>query len=462
MSTENAGPRVGLRRSLTLWDLILYGMIVLQPVAPMSAFGALSDRGRGHVVTAILIAMVAMLFTAMSYGRMARAYPSAGSAFTYVAQEIHPSIGYVTGWSFVMDYIVNPLICTIWCAGQAHEFAPGIPEWGWKIIFAVAFTWLNLQGIKTSARVNAGLTIGMSAVVVLVFVTAIRYIFGHPHSDPGFFTRPFYDPQTFTWGNLFGCTSIAVLSYIGFDAISTLSEEAENPRRNILLATVLSCVVIGFLSAAEVYIAQLVWPASQPFPNSDTAYVWAAARTWAPLFKILGVTLIVANFGSGMGAHIGAARLMYGMGRSNALPKSFFGAIDPKHQIPRNNVLVVGAIVLILSQLRRPDGSFVLTYARGVELLNYGALIAFMGVNAAALTRYFLRVRHKTTGELFRNAVSNLIPPMLGFVICFFLWLNLSRPALIAGTIWMAAGIAFGIWKTKGFREPLSFEMPPE
>ncbi|HKD50552.1 MAG TPA: hypothetical protein VKB90_07140, partial [Candidatus Acidoferrum sp.] len=107
--SASSGPR--LKRSLTLWDLILYGAIVLQPVAPMSVFGALSDRGRGHVVTAILIAMVAMLFTAMSYGRMARAYPSAGSAFTYVAQEIHPSIGYVTGWSFVMDYIVNPLIC---------------------------------------------------------------------------------------------------------------------------------------------------------------------------------------------------------------------------------------------------------------------------------------------------------------------------------------------------------------
>ncbi len=218
--TASSAPR--LRRTLTLWDLLLYGIIVLQPVAPMSAFGALSDRGRGHVVTAILIAMVAMLSTAISYGRMARVYPSAGSAFTYVAREIHPAMGYVTGWSMVMDYIVNPLICTIWCAGQANVFAPAVPVWGWKIFFAVVFTLLNLQGIKTSARVNAGLAAVMSGVVVLVFVTAIRYIFGHPHSDPGFFTRPFYDPQTFTYGNLFGCTSLAVLTYIGFDGISTL------------------------------------------------------------------------------------------------------------------------------------------------------------------------------------------------------------------------------------------------
>src|SRR6201987_3027823 len=134
-TVTSSAPR--LRRTLTLWDLILYGVIVIQPVAPMSSFGALSDRGHGHVVTAILIAMVAMLFPGISYGRMARAYPSAGSAFTYVAQEIHPSIGYVTGWGVVMDYILNPLICTIWCAQQAHVFAPAVAVWTWKIFFAL-------------------------------------------------------------------------------------------------------------------------------------------------------------------------------------------------------------------------------------------------------------------------------------------------------------------------------------
>jgi len=444
-SYTTAGPR--LRRTLTLRDLILYGIIVIQPVAPMSAFGVLSTRGHGQVVTAILIAMVAMLFTGISYGRMARAYPSAGSAFTYVAQEINPAVGYVTGWSMVMDYMLNPLICTIWCAEQAHEFAPGLSIWGWKIFFAGVFTLLNIRGIKTSARVNTVMAAGMSAVIVVVFVAAIRYIHGTPHgADAIYFTRPFYDPATFTWGNLFGCTSIAVLTYIGFDGISTLSEEAENPRRNIMLATVLTCVVIGMLSAAEVYIAQLVWPASQVFPNENTAYVFAAARTWAPLFGIVGVTLIVANFGSGLGAQIGAARLLFGMGRSEALPKSFFGAIDAKHHVPRNNVLFVGTVALV--------GSFLLTYDLGLNMLNFGALIAFMGVNAAAFLRYYWRAEEKKLG--------NLIPPIFGFIICFLLWLNLSHPAMKIGSVWMAVGIAFGIWRTKGFTKQLSFEVPPE
>ena len=443
-TTTNSGPH--LRRTLTLWDLILYGVIVIQPVAPMSVFGVLSERGKGHVVTAILIAMVAMLFTGISYGRMARAYPSAGSAFTYVAQEIHPGIGYVTGWSMVMDYMLNPLICTIWCAQQAHDFAPALPVWGWKVFFAAIFTLLNIRGVKTSARINAGMATGMGAVIVVIFVAAVRYIFGHAHADPGFFTRPFYDPATFSTGALFGCTSIAVLTYIGFDGISTLSEEAENPRRNIMLATVLTCVVIGLLSAVEVYVAQLIWPASQAFPNVDTAYVHVAGRAWGPLFGVVGFTLLLANFGSGMGAQLGAARLLYGMGRSNALPKSFFGVVDEKHRVPRNNVFFVGAIVLI--------GAFFLSYGLGAEMLNFGALIAFMGVNAAAFVRYYVRASEKK--------FTNLIPPVLGFFICLALWLNLSRPAMIVGSIWMIAGIAFGVWKTRGFREQLSFEVPPE
>ena len=439
-----AEPR--LRRALTLRDLLLYGIIAIQPVAPMSVFGVLSERGRGHVVTAILIAMVAMLFTGISYGRMARAYPSAGSAFTYVSQEIHPSLGYVTGWSMVMDYILNPLICTIWCAQQAHNFAPGLSVFVWKIFFAVLFTLLNIQGIKSSARINAAMAVGMGAVVVVLFVAAARYIFGMPHDGAAFFTRPFYDPQTFSYDAVFGCTSIAVLTYIGFDGISTLSEETENPRRNILLATVLTCVVIGILSAVQVYLAQLVWPASEKFPDVDTAYVWVAGRIWKPLFTVVGFTLLLANMGSGMAAHLGAARLLYGMGRSNALPKGFFGAIDPKHHIPRNNVFFVGAIVLI--------GAFFLTYGLGAEMLNFGALIAFMGVNAAAFLRYFVREPDKK--------LWNFVPPVFGFVICLALWWNLSRPALVLGSIWMALGIAFGIWKTRGFRTQLSFEVPED
>jgi putrescine importer len=488
METSTAAPPAGprLRRTLTLWDLVLYGIIVIQPVAPMSVFGVLSDAGHGHVVTTLLIAMVAMLFTAFSYGRMARAYPSAGSAFTYVGQEINPALGYVTGWSMTMDYMLNPMICIIWCSQQAFVFAPHLPYWLWAIFFGGIFTFLNIQGIKTSARVNTVLAAGMGAVVAIFFMVAARYIFGHPHDGASFFSRPFYDPQLFNSKAVLAATSIAVLSYIGFDGISTLSEEAENPRRNILLATVLTCFVIGILSALEVYAAQLVWPANQPFPNSDTAFTYVAGRAWKPMFAILGFTLLVANFGSGMGAQIGAARLLYGMGRSKALPQSFFGVVDPKRHVPRNNVIFVGVIALA-GALLVSFGLF--SYGLGAEMLNFGALIAFMGVNMAAFVRYHVREGgHNAIAPLVLTAVviglvllpgSNWIllgcaalglaiiavwtPPLAGFTICFFLWKNLSWKAWIVGGIWMVVGIAVGAWKTRGFRGDLvNFELPPE
>ncbi len=447
MSTTTAdAPR--LKRALNLWDLVLYGVIVLQPTAPMAVFGVINARGRGHVVTTILVALIAMLFTAIAYGRMARAYPSAGSAFTYVGQEINPALGYITGWSMVMDYMLNPLICIIWCSEASMRFAPGVPYWIWAVFYFLMFTGLNLRGIKTSAHINAGLAAAMGLVVAIFFVAAARYVFGHPHDGVGFFTRPFYDPSTFNLGAVLGGTSIAVLTYIGFDGISTLSEEVENPRRNILLATVLTCVVVGLLSAAECYAAQLVWPFSEPFRDNDTAFVdisGRAAGSW--FFGVMNMTLIVANFGSGMAAQLGAARLLYGMGRSNALPKAFFGAVEPRRHIPRNNVIFVGVIALI--------GAFTITYSLGAEMLNFGALIAFMGVNAASFMRYYVRAPEKK--------LVNLIPPILGFLVCLLLWLNLSAPAQKWGAVWMLVGIAFGVWKTRGFRGKLiDFELPPE
>jgi len=437
-STDTATP--GLRRALGLWNLILYGLIVIQPTAPMPVYGVMSVRSNGHAVTTVLLAMIAMMFTAISYGRMAWAYPSAGSAFTYVGKEIHPALGYVTGWCMVMDYILNPLICTILCSKFALNFFPGIPYFVWVLAFVAMFTFMNLQGIQTSARINTFLAAGMGVVIVIFLVAATKYILSESHEGLSFFTRPFYDPHTFSMRAIMGGTSLAVLTYIGFDGISTLSEEARNPRRNILLATVLVCVLTGVLASVEVYAAQLVWPASQTFPDVDTAFVYVAGKAGGRfLFVTINITLLVATFGSALGAQLGAARLLYGMGRSNALPKSFFGAIDPVRRIPRNNVLSVGLFALL--------GALLISFERGVELLNFGALLAFMGVNAAALLRFYVR---DTKRRWF-----NLLSPSLGFLICFALWLSLSWRAKVLGVVWMALGIAYGAYNTRGFRREL-------
>jgi putrescine importer len=427
-SLQSAGSAPHLKRSLKLWNLIVYGIIIIQPTAPMGIYGVVSNEARGHVVSTILIAMVAMLFTAVSYGRMARVYPSAGSAFTYVGKEIHPLAGYVVGWSMLMDYMLNPIICAIWCSAAALNILPGIPYATWAVAFVILFTGLNLLGVKSSGNVNAVLAGAMGLVVVIFLAFAIRYLAFVARPVGGAWLVPFYDPANFAASRLFRGTSIAVLTYIGFDGISTMSEEVENPRRNIMLGTVLTCLFIGILSAIEVYVAQLAWPYRVPFASAivDTAYVHVAMRIGGRfLFHLLNATLLIANMGSGMAAQFGAARLLYGMGRSNALPRSIFGSLSSRTAIPRNNVLLVGLFTLI--------GAFLLTYEKGAEMLNFGAFIAFMGVNLAAMIHYKYRTQEKVRLPA--------LAPLLGLLVCAFIWLNLGHNAQILGSIWLAIGL---------------------
>jgi len=450
MTTSNA-PAVAeparLKRALTLWDLVFYGIVLIQPVAPMGIYGVVSVEARGHVVTTILIGMCAMLLTAVSYGRMARVYPSAGSAFTYVGRELNAGLGYVTGWSMVMDYVLNPIICTIWCSKAAMLFLPEVPYSAWVTFFASMFTLLNLRGVKASARTNEILAAGMFVVLILFLGSAIRYLTGI-HLGRRELLLPFYNPETFSLPVVLTGASIASLTYIGFDGISTLSEEVENPRRNIMLATVLTCLVIGVLASIQVYLAQLVWGDWRGFRDVDTAFVEVAGKAGGRvMFSVLNITLLVANFGSGTGSHLGAARLLYGMGREDALPRSFFGAIDARSNIPRNNVILVGAFALV--------GGLLLTYQLGAEMLNFGAFIAFMGVNLAAFTHYWVRADRKRPQDF--------VLPILGFLICLYLWLSLRWPAKVAGGVWLGAGVLYGAIKTRGFRTNLvSFDLPPE
>jgi len=421
---------VTLKRSLRFWDLVLYGIILIQPTAPMPSFGVIYNEARGHAVTAILLAMVAMLFTSVSYGRMARVYPHGGSAFLYVGKEIHTSLGYLTGWCLVMDYMLNPLICTIWCSRAAINFFPEIPYVMWAIFFAVLFTALNCNGVETSARINAAMAAALGVVIVLVLGAAVRWLLHLSHPDAAFFVRPFYDPATFNTSGLLRGTSIAVLTYIGFDGISTLTDEAKDPARSVPRAIVLTCFVTGVLASVEVYAAQLVWPRGLAFPDLDTAYVHVSGRMGGPiLFLIVNASLLLANMGSGMASQLGAARLLYAMGQDGALPRRFFGAVHPKNRIPRNNVILVGAICLA--------GALVFSYQLGTELLNYGALLAFMGVNIASMLRGWRHGRFTQAGPIVLS--------LGGFVTCALLWWNLGPLAKAVGTSWALVGILLWI-----------------
>jgi putrescine importer len=428
---------ISLRRSLGLWDLILYGIIVIQPTAPMPVFGVIYTEARGHVVTAILLAMFAMLLTAFSYGHMARLHPQAGSAFTYVGKEIHPSAGYLAGWCMAMDYILNPLICTIWCSKAAVNLL-ALPSWIWAVFFATLFTLLNLRGVEASARTNKWLAIFMGAVVAYMLVVMTNYILHFTTLSAIALTRPFYDSQTFSLAAVSTGTSIAALTYIGFDSISTLSEETINPTRNILRATVLTCLFTGIIAAIEVYAGQLVWPDFAHYPDVDTAYSFVAGRAGGKvLFHLVNSTLLLATIGSGIGSQLGCARLLYGMGRDNALPRKPFGHVDLRSGVPNYNVLISGVVALI--------GALLISYQLGAELLNFGAFLAFTGVNAAAFWHYYVRNRERTW--------SNLVIPIAGCLVCLYIWKSLRWQAQVLGISWLVVGVTYRLIRIKLARQ---------
>src|SRR5256886_4753420 len=244
-ATVSSAPR--LRRTLTLWDLIFYGIVLIQPIAPVPLYGVAQTLSDGHFVTSILIALFAMLITAVSYGRMGAIYPTAGSAYTYVGKGLNPHLGFLAGWAMILDYLLQPLINTVWISTALHErYVPQVPYIAWAALIAGIMTVLNLAGVRSSARANKLLLLVMSVVVVAFVVLATRFLYGSQGWNGLFSIQPFYDPKTFNSHRIWTATSFAALTYIGFDGVTTLAEDVENPKRNVLLAVVLACrVVVG-------------------------------------------------------------------------------------------------------------------------------------------------------------------------------------------------------------------------
>ena len=444
-SPATSAPR--LKRVLTLWDLVFYGIVLIQPIAPVPLFGVAQKLSDGHFATIILVAMFAMLITAVSYGRMAALYPAAGSAYTYVGRGLNLHLGFLAGWAMFLDYLLQPLINTVWISTALHErYVPGIPFAVWAAVIAVIITLLNLRGIRSSARANKVLLFLMFVVVGFFIVLAIRYLFYSQGWSGLFSIQPFYDPKTFNSHRIWTATSFAALTYIGFDGVTTLAEDVENPKRNVLLATVLVCLFTGVFGGFEVYLGQRVWPDWHTFPDLVTAFMDICRRVGGPiLFNAMGVILILAAFGSGLTGGLGAARLLFGMGRDNVLPRQVFGYLSPGSSTPTYNILIIGALTFAGAVMLNSIGN---AYEHAGELLNFGAFLAFMGVNLATFWQFAVKAKrgHK------RNLLTDAILPLVGFAFCALIWWNLNGIAKTVGGIWFALGLGYVAIKTRGFR----------
>ncbi len=440
VNPETAVPR--LRRVLSLWDLILYGIVAVTPSAPVTVFGLALVMSRGHAIDTILIAMVAMVLTAFSYGRMAALYPSAGSAYTYVGRGLNSHLGFLAGWAMLLDYLFIPLFCVIYGTLAFQRLLPQVPYIVFAAFFAEIMTYLNLRNIKATARTSE-ILVGAMGLVLLTFIAlAVRYLLFHQGWKSLFTIQPFYNPSTFELHSVATATSFAALTYLGFDSVTTLAEDVKNPRRNVLLAVVLVCAFTGIFGGLLVYLAQLVWPDYQTFSNVETAFMDVTRRVGGvTLFQAMAILLVVANIGAGLTSQVGAARLLFGMGRDNVFPRKIFAYLDPKRNTPTINIWIIGLLAFF--------GSLVMSYELTAEILNFGAFLGFMGVNVATVWQFYVI---KQQGRK-KHFLTDLVVPGLGFLFCLGIWLGLARPAKIAGGTWFVLGIIHLAFQTRGFRK---------
>jgi putrescine importer len=436
-----------LKRVLGLWDLVYYGIILTSPIAVVPMFGEAQVLSQGHAVITLLAAMIAMTATAVSFGRMATVYPSAGSVYTYVSRGFNAQIGFVVGWAMFLEYLFQPLQNSLYAALTVQRLLPHVP---FALLSAGAVGFMTLLcwfGIRTTARANQILLAFMSIVMIAFIFEALWYIFTHQQWHGLISAQPFYDSKTFSVRAIAAGTALAATTYIGFDGVSILAEEVENPRRNVLLASVLVCVFTGLFAAFQVYLAQRIWPDFRTLANPETAFMDVARVAGGyHLFVGFAIVLLVSSLACGLAGLLGAVRLLYGMGRDNILPRKIFGHLNAERGSPSYNVIIAGAMAYI--------GTLTMGWERSVEILNFGALMAFMAVNLAAIRYFGFSPEMKDNRKLFLD----VIVPALGFLFCLVIFLGLQNSTLVAGAIWVGVGALYVLLKTKALGQPVAID----
>ena len=423
-------PRLGLR------GVVLFGLAYMTPLIVLGTFGIVAESTGGAVPTAYLLALVAMLFTAVSYGRMAARFPVAGSAYTYVRRAIDSRVGFLVGWAVLLDYFFLPMV--IWLIGAAYLNAqfPSVPSWLWLVGFILLTTVLNLLGIQVAARANFLLMVFQVLVIAFFFALSLRQVVADGGSLVS--STPFF-PAGATFGTISAGAALAAYAFLGFDAVTTLTEETKDPRKTIPRAILLTALIGGAIFVLLAYATQLVHPGSA-FDDSSSAAFEIAKTIGGNLFgSVFLAGLVVAQFASGIAAQAGASRLMYAMGRDGVLPRKVFAYLHPRLRTPAFGIALVGVVGLV---------ALTLDVSTSTSFINFGAFTAFTFVNLSVIALYLRERGPVLTGLVF---------PAIGAVVDVWLLTNLDGIALTLGLVWLGLGVVYLAVLTRGFRAA-----PPE
>ncbi|GAB2565608.1 APC family permease [Leucobacter ruminantium] len=429
-----------LKRTLKLRHLVFIGLAYMAPVAVFDLFGIVSDETDGHVPLAYLVVMVAVLFTAFSYSRMVRFFPIAGSAYTYAKEAINAHLGFLVGWAATLDYILLPMVNAILSGIYMGAIFPDVPFWIWVALTVAICTVLNLVGVKLSANLNMAFVV-IQLIVAVVFVVLTVVNISNGANGAEFSVRPFFSEDIQLVSITAGAALLA-LSFLGFDAVSTLAEEAERPTRDIPRAIFIIVLVAGAFFLSVSYVMQVLFPDVSLLEDVVGASPEIAKYIGGAAFQAVFVGgYMMAVLACGITQQMSAARLLYAMGRDGALPKRLFGKVNPRTGVPVANVLLIALVAL--------TATFV-DLDQATAMANFGAFLAFTFVNLSVIFVFFRFLKRRSLG-LWLGFVA---VPAVGVAINVWLWLSLDPLSKVIGGIWLVAGLLFLVVKTRGFRAP--------
>ncbi len=440
---EAFGYKQELKRTLSLFDLIVYGLVFMVPIAPFAVFGIVYNTSGGMVPLVYLVGLAAMLFTALSYMSMSRAFPVAGSVYSYAAKSLGPTIGYAAGWGILLDYLLLPAVNYVACAIAMYSVMPAIPKMAWVIALPLLATLVNHFGMVITARVSIFLLV-LQLLILFVFMAAGMFALTQHAAGAQLSLLPMFNPAVLTPQLIFGALSLAVLSFLGFDAISTLSEEATGGSKSIAQATMWSLCISALLFVAQTYVASLFVLGHANFAAgdaTDAAFYNIAgiigSATGGPmqgewlkyLLTVPGVLL--AAIAGALTAQAATARLLYGMARDGKLPRAL-AYVHPTRKVPDRAIYLIGVVSIAIAT----------TLVEQLELLasmvSCGALVGFALLHISVVVHFIVR-------EKSRNWARHLLVPVIGFAVTAYVLINAQTDAIIAGVVWMAAGLVLFI-----------------
>ena len=439
--------RVALKRNLGMWAIVALGLGYMTPTVVFDTFGLVAEGTNNVVPLAYLVALIVMVFTAISYGKMTSQFPSAGSAYTYAKNAIHPNVGFMVGWTSMLDYMLLPLVNVIIVSSYMTSFFPDVPGWVWVVGFTVICTAIIYITMRGTSNVNSILLV-IAVIAMAAFVAVvIGQLLGGAGDGTLVTPNPFIHSGVDFGAVLLGAT-IVCFSFIGFDAVTMYVEEARTPQI-VPRAIMLTVLIGGGIFIVTSYFTQALFPDWNVFaPNGDRQYVddstlpiigeLVGGQTMKIILTAAGFAATIASL---LASQASVARMLLVMGRNNVLPKKVFGFVNPQTKTPTLNVILAGLVCL--------TGVF-LTLADIVHFINFGALVAFSFVNISVIGWFAIRQGRRHTGsDIFKF----IIMPVIGLAMTIILWVNLSPEALTGGLIWAGVGLVYLAFLTKGFRK---------